>query len=497
MSEKSKRRPWLEAIPLVAGAALLAYVVSRFPLREIYGAVRQLGAPLVLAPLVALGWHACNTSAFRVLLDGKVPWPALYWNRLVGDGYNNLLPFAGIGGEPFKLRHLSRYLPTESVVAALIRDRVIESAFGMLSTSAGLLYASLNVEMPARLRVALWGFGGVSLVIALLAGALVMSALPGRAGVLIAKLLGGAKPKDFEGLSMARLARVLAWHLPARLLGLVEIAVVLHLLGLPTTFATVVFTDSLLNAAGFISFFIPQGIGVFEGTTVYLFGLLGFPGAMAIAFALARRGRLLIVSLLGIVLHVASLGSARGRPRGVGDWDAEYAKGHWDYLDSTRELGHYSLIAGYVHQLSSGARVLDVGCGHGRLYELLRGLGLRSYLGLDVSAEAIAKAQRHATVDAAFAVGDFEAEPPEGEFDVVIFNESIYYARDPAAVLGRYLERLGPRGILIVSIRDMLKNRKLRRSLHGVRRPQHSSAVTNEANERWHVDVYAPGPTAS
>ena len=41
------------------------------------------------------------------LLEKRVPWPALFWNRLVGEGYNSLLPAAGIGGEPLKLRLLS------------------------------------------------------------------------------------------------------------------------------------------------------------------------------------------------------------------------------------------------------------------------------------------------------------------------------------------------------------------------------------------------------
>ncbi len=493
MAETPKRWRWTEAIPLVVGFGLLAYVISRYPLGEILAATRRIGPPLLLTPLVALGWHACNTSAFRVLLDGKVPWGALYWNRLVGDGYNNLLPLAGIGGEPFKLRHLSRYLPTERVVAALIRDRVIESAFGLLFTSACLAYAMGHVKLPPPLRAALWAFVGASFVIAMLAGALVLSALPGRAGQLIARWLGGGSPEAFDGLSLGQLGRVLAWHLPARLLGLVEIAILFHLLGLPVSFATVAFTDNLLNAAGFISFAIPQGIGVFEGTTVYLFGLLGFAGPIGIAFALARRGRLLIVSMLGVLLHLVTFGKVRGRPRAATDWDAEYARGHWSYLDSTRELGHYALIAGYVHQLSEKPRVLDVGCGHGRLYKLLRGHRLASYLGIDVSTSAISQAQQYAEDGVEFAVGDFESKPPEGSFDVIIFNESIYYASDPPTVFSRYVSLLPAQGIVIVSIRDMLKNRRLRKTIHLAQPPAHSSAVTNDQGERWHVDVFLAG----
>ncbi len=35
-------------------------------------------------------------------------------------------------------------------------------------------------------------------------------------------------------------------------------------------------------------------------------GLMGFPGALGVAFVFARRGRLLLVSVLGVLLHVGT-----------------------------------------------------------------------------------------------------------------------------------------------------------------------------------------------
>jgi hypothetical protein len=493
-SHRRAARRLREVLPLVAGAGLLVFVVSQAPLGAIAGAAGRAGPLLLVVPIVALGWHACNTSAFRVLLDGQVPWRVLYWNRLVGDGYNNLVPLAGLGGEPFKLRHLSRYQPTDRVAAALICDRVIESAFGLVTTGLCLAYAVGSITMPSALRGALWAFVAGAFVVAILAALLVVSALPGRAGALVARLLGGGSPDALGRVGVRKLLRVLSWHVPGRLLGLLEIVILFALLGLPLTITHVVFTDSLLNAAGVVSFAIPQGLGVFEGTSVYLFGLLGHPGPLALAFALTRRGRLLIVSGLGVVLHLTSLPGARGRPRPAAQWDAEYANGDWRRLDTPRELGHYALIAAYVEQLTTTPRILDVGCGHGRLYRLLRERGLGSYLGIDISERAIEEARTLAMDGATFAVADFEADPPDGLFDVVIFNESIYYAAEPARVFARYLDLLDEGGIAIVSIRHRLRNRRLRAAIHRVRRPVHSSTVVNEARERWHVDVFAGRP---
>ena len=59
------------------------------------------------------------------------------------------------------------------------------------------------------------------------------------------------------------------------------------------TIGDVFFTAGALSAAGFIGGAIPQGLGVAEAATVGMFQLLHFPGPAAVAFALARRGRIL------------------------------------------------------------------------------------------------------------------------------------------------------------------------------------------------------------
>lgn len=53
---------------------------------------------------------------------------------------------------------------------------------------------------------------------------------------------------------------------------------------------------------------------MFEGAAVVLFGVLGFPGAAALAFAMARRGRMLVVGLAGVAVHLvaSSMPALRG-----------------------------------------------------------------------------------------------------------------------------------------------------------------------------------------
>jgi uncharacterized membrane protein YbhN (UPF0104 family) len=58
---------------------------------------------------------------------------------------------------------------------------------------------------------------------------------------------------------------------------------------------------------GYVSFMIPQGLGVFEGTSVFVLGIIGASGPLAIAFSLAGRCRMLVVGLFGVSLHLAAI----------------------------------------------------------------------------------------------------------------------------------------------------------------------------------------------
>jgi SAM-dependent methyltransferase len=142
--------------------------------------------------------------------------------------------------------------------------------------------------------------------------------------------------------------------------------------------------------------------------------------------------------------------------RGKGDvpipvtlWEQQYESGHWDFLKSLNELGRFSVVGGYVDELKPDASVLDVGCGEGRLLKRLHTRGSGRYLGLDVSAAAIARAR--ATGDGPFICADAERYVPDDTYDVIVFNESLYYFIRPLETVSRYVNSLTHDGIMIVS----------------------------------------------
>ncbi len=139
-------------------------------------------------------------------------------------------------------------------------------------------------------------------------------------------------------------------------------------------------------------------------------------------------------------------------------WDAEFTAGGWEYLD--REIPRYAVIAGYcaagLQQAAPGRRrILDLGCGSGALQPWLAQIGYDRYLGVDLSAKAIAQArQRWSDGSAAtvFEVGDADVFAPAGTFDVIVCNEMLYYSVAPAQLLARLAQSLSPEGRFVISL---------------------------------------------
>ena len=169
--------------------------------------------------------------------------------------------------------------------------------------------------------------------------------------------------------------------------------------------------------------------------------------------------------------------------RGKGDtpipktlWEQQYEIGHWNFLHTLGELGRFSVVVGYLHELRPDSAVLDIGCGEGLLFKRLQPRGCSRYLGIDISA------------------ADAEYFVPSDTYDVIIFNESLYYFLDPVAAVVRYSSALRPDGIMIVS--TFLSSRRGRAILRALKR---QFAVVDEtsiahAAQRWTCSVLAPSP---
>jgi SAM-dependent methyltransferase len=134
--------------------------------------------------------------------------------------------------------------------------------------------------------------------------------------------------------------------------------------------------------------------------------------------------------------------------------DHEYASGAWDHFFGPDELHRHEVLVELIRAASPHPRLLDLGCGSGRLAGMLNGIPVTSYLGVDVSAEALRRAGGLALPPPfdRFKQQDFEHwQPALGEFDVITFNECLGYAPDPRLTAKRFARLLPAGGALIIS----------------------------------------------
>jgi SAM-dependent methyltransferase len=138
-------------------------------------------------------------------------------------------------------------------------------------------------------------------------------------------------------------------------------------------------------------------------------------------------------------------------------WNREFSRGQWERLTQTTDDYLYPCIQAHLR----GGALLDLGCGHGTTASELPPGSYSAYVGVDLSAVAIARAA-HAP-GASYVVGDILTYRPDRTFDVILFRESLYYVPLPQipALLTRYLAALTPTGRILVRVWHRTEHRTL------------------------------------
>ena len=188
-------------------------------------------------------------------------------------------------------------------------------------------------------------------------------------------------------------------------------------------------------------------------------------------------------------VHAWELATGRGdAPVAKEVWEAQYGSGGWEFMRGLDEVARYSVIAGFLHHLKPGGSVLDVGSGEGLLADHLRPFGYARYLGVDLSEAAVRQADGRTDERTSFIAADAESYAPPGRWDAIVFNECVYYFKDPLGTVRRYEAFLEDGGVFIVStFRSRRADVIVRRLLAGYRLLE-ETAVSNRKGT-WVVRV--------
>jgi SAM-dependent methyltransferase len=173
--------------------------------------------------------------------------------------------------------------------------------------------------------------------------------------------------------------------------------------------------------------------------------------------------------------------------------DDEYACGRWDYLKSFEEMSRYAVISGYCVHGGDVRSVLDLGCGSGVLRQWLRPLGRIEYVGVDLSKVAIDTAKKEWTDGLTnFIATDLATYVPDRKFDIMIFNEVLYYFDEPGDILGRFGEFLTENGRFIISLWDGTESHLAWRRSRGRVRVVDAVQTRHSSGVSWQIRLCRP-----
>jgi uncharacterized protein (TIRG00374 family) len=318
---------------LVIGTAALVWVLHRFGEPALSLLSRAPSAPLLIALVlaIALGLASCGLR-WSVLLAGlgsHVALVTLTACRAAGHSLSSLVPSGRMGGEPLRAYlAVQQGVPAPRAIASVTVDRTLEMGSG--SVFAAAFGAVLVQQGIPALRGAAFTLGiaaiglavGVAFMVRRLrrGEGLVTAVASGtgldRFGAVRARLATiGAAEGDVNALvgQPRRVGVAFGLSIATHTLVLVEYWLLLSAFGLPSGPVAVV---AAIFATGAVhSMPVPAGIGVLEGSQLWLFTMLGYPADVGLAVGLAVRLRelLWVTPGLGYLLARAIRASVAAR----------------------------------------------------------------------------------------------------------------------------------------------------------------------------------------
>jgi len=136
-------------------------------------------------------------------------------------------------------------------------------------------------------------------------------------------------------------------------------------------------------------------------------------------------------------------------------WDKEFSGTKWDFINNTKG----DCVYAHLEKFARNGSILDLGCGPGNTANEVADATYTSYVGVDISDAALAKAVRRTKECGregknTFAQSDFLGYEPTLDFDVILFRESLYHVPfgQVRPILDKFGKHLKPEGVFIVRL---------------------------------------------
>lgn len=289
------------------GLSIILILVSRLPIEDLIATINAIGPRVVLLALIPVTWLVPDAITLKILLKHKINMKQALYAQLSGDTLNNIIPLVNIGGEPYRIKYLSRYAPLDEAANAILQCRLINALSGVLLTAIVLIASLCLVDLShvKGLATAMGIIAGCMLLLMGLLLRLVMSRTPSRlVGHLLSRFQLIRELHDHH-LSWPVFFSAMKWKMVGRIGKFSELYLIFFILDIIPGFADVILIEAMLMASVSLFFFIPQGMGVNEAGILAAFELLGYATSTGLMYGLLRRARMITYTLLGFCVYLA------------------------------------------------------------------------------------------------------------------------------------------------------------------------------------------------
>jgi uncharacterized protein (TIRG00374 family) len=305
------------------GLLLLVALVQQIGLGQVWSHITRLGWRILPVFGIAFSWHISNTFAWQACFDkddlDRPGFWRLFKTKISGEAIGNVSPASHVGSELAKAYMLRSRMSVTKGLPSVVVNKTIEVISGLAFAFSGTLLAFQAFPIAEEIRTGL-------LAALLVTGAAIGVAvarqrrntfgwflnLLKRIGITflesrrekieeIDRNIAAFYQRNPRGFLVSLGFHVLSWFL-----GAFEVYYILGILGQPLTFSTAYLLTSLSMIINTAFFFIPSGVGVFEGGHVFLFHLLGLDSGLGLAVGLLRRIRKVFWVLIGFLMLVIS-----------------------------------------------------------------------------------------------------------------------------------------------------------------------------------------------
>ncbi len=286
------------------GLGILVILISRMPFGDVMRSIEAIGPSLILVFCSGPLFHVATASSLWVLFERKVSWAYLWLVQFIVDSYNQILPLAGLGGEPLKIHWLQQRTSMNQASHAVVIDRLLHVIPGPLFAAIVLPILVARTPMDSAIATSYLITAAIMAAIVVVTLWATFSPLPGRVtdyvvGRLFPSLVGASQ----QPMPRGRLFVALLCKSFGQVVLVAESWLILRLLGFDATVTQVLAVSATVTTAAVVFFFVPQQLGVNEASLAATFSLLGLPPHLGLALGLLRRARQTFWPLCGLATH--------------------------------------------------------------------------------------------------------------------------------------------------------------------------------------------------